>query len=75
MPGQIILTSSQADQVRGVSMPGHGLHPRPLVDGNFGLPVEVLEDPAHAMHHAMLSSLPVREVAEQEWKQPPAEEL
>jgi len=63
----IILTESEADQVRGISTPGHGLHPREFIDGNYGLPIEVLDDPAHAKHHAFLRTLPT--TAEPQWRE------
>lgn len=55
----ILLTVSEADQVRGPTAPNHALAPRELADGNFVLPVEVLDDPAHEQHHAFLNNLPI----------------
>lgn len=58
----IVLTSAEADQVRGVTTPGHELKPVLLNDGNYALPDRVLTDPAHAEHHAFLSGLPTRTI-------------
>lgn len=67
----IILTSTEADQVRGITTPGHALEPFLLADGvTYVLPVAVLADPAHAMHHAFLNSLPQRDVDDSEFPQP-----
>jgi hypothetical protein len=67
----IILTASQAIQVSGETQTGNELRPVPLADGvTFVLPVEVLTDPAHAEHHAFLSTLPVRDILPEEWPQP-----
>ena len=67
----IILTASQAIQVSGETSAGHQLRPVPLADGvTFVLPQEVLTDPAHAEHHAFLSTLPTREILPEEWPQP-----
>lgn len=54
----IILTPAQADHVRGLTVKGHALAPRPLANGTFALPEAVLNDPAHAQHKAYLSALP-----------------
>lgn len=54
----ILLTSSQADEVRGETTPRHRLEPRELSDGNFILGVQVLDDPAHAKHIPLLATLP-----------------
>lgn len=56
----IILTSTDADQVRGLTMKGHALAPRPMVDGNFALPETVLNDPAHQSKRAFLATLNIR---------------
>jgi hypothetical protein len=53
----ILLTSEQADQVRGPASPMHELRPVQLANGGFILPMEVLSDPAFAVHHEFLSSL------------------
>lgn len=64
----IILTAAEADAMRGPTAPGAALDPVPLADGvTYVLPVAVLDDPAHAMHHAALAALPRREVAAEEW--------
>lgn len=55
----IILTANQADQVRGLTVKGHALAPRPLANGTFALPVSVLTDPAHAKRWALLKTLPI----------------
>jgi hypothetical protein len=55
----ILLTASEADQVRGGTMPGHALMPRQLTSGDFVLPVVVMDDPMHAEHHDFLNSLPL----------------
>jgi hypothetical protein len=69
----IILTAAEADAVRGASGPFAALDPAALADGvSHVLPEVVLSDPAHAARHAVLSVLPVREVAPEEW--PPRSE-
>ena len=55
----ILLTVAEADQVRGPTAPMHALAPKELKDGDFVLPVEVLDDPAHEQHHAFLNTLPI----------------
>jgi len=67
----IILTQEQAQEVRGVSSEGAGLDPRQLLGGEFALPEAVLSDPAHAEKHEYLSTLPTREVTEEEWPPQP----
>lgn len=54
----ILLTPAQADQVRGPTSPMSALMPRELADGNFVLPIAVLNDPAHAIRHDFLATLP-----------------
>lgn len=54
----IILTAGQADVVRGETEPGHALDPRQMAAGGFALPVAVLSDPAHEVHHDFLTGLP-----------------
>lgn len=54
----LILTASQADEVRGPTVPPAALDPVERQAGVFILGVAVLADPAHAMHHALLSGLP-----------------
>jgi hypothetical protein len=59
----ILLTADEANQVRTSPLEGeeydyHALEPRELKDGNFVLPVEVLDDPAHAQQHDFLVELP-----------------
>lgn len=55
----ILLTSAEADQVRGSTQSGHALEPIKLKSGDFVLPVAVLDDPAHAEHHDFLGDLPL----------------
>lgn len=67
----IILTTEQADQVRGPTTAGSALDPVPLADGQtFVLPESVLQDPAHSMHHAFLETLPRRTINPSEWPAP-----
>jgi hypothetical protein len=54
----ILLTPSQADQVRGPTSPGAMLMPIEVQGGQFVLPMSVLSDPAHDMHHSYLAQLP-----------------
>lgn len=68
----LILSSEDADAVRGPSAQGAALYPVPLLDGSFALPLSVLLDPAHAHHHARLVNLDRRDVAPDEF--PPSEE-
>lgn len=64
----IILNQAQADQVRGPTVEGYELNPIALTDGEtFVLPEAVLSDPAHALRHAFLASLPTREIEANEW--------
>ena len=63
----IILTSAQADAVRGQSSPGFALDPRPLADGTYALPEAVLTDVNHASKWAILAPLPKRQVLPNEW--------
>lgn len=70
----IILTEPQAEQVAGPTSDGSELRPMPLANGTtYVLPPEVLADPAHAEHHAFLSTLPVRDILPEEWPQPTIE--
>jgi hypothetical protein len=55
----ILLTSAEADEVRGDTEPGHALEPVKLKSGDFVLPPEVIDDPMHAEHHDFLNSLPL----------------
>lgn len=63
----IILNEEQAEQVRGV-VNNAGLSPVLLTSGEYALGEQVLLDPAHAHHHALLASLPKREVAANEYE-------
>lgn len=58
----IILTEEQAQQVRGTTHEGAALEPVLLNGGDYFLPESVLEDAAHALHHAFLATLPVRDL-------------
>lgn len=64
----IILTTTEADAVRGESSPGAWLAPVPLADGvTLVLPERVLSDPAHESKWPLLSGRPQRTVAPEEW--------
>lgn len=64
----IVLTATEAEQVRGGSSAGAALEPVALADGvTFVLPEAVLDDPAHADKHNMLLGLPRREIGSHEW--------
>ena len=63
----IILDAATAAAVGGGSRNGAALDPRPLADGDFALPARVLDDAAHADHHALLSTMPTRPLAECVW--------
>ncbi|QTL05754.1 hypothetical protein J5J86_10930 [Aquabacter sp. L1I39] len=55
----LILTTAQADAVRGETSPGAWLAPVPLADGEIHiLPERVLWDPEHAAAWPRLESLP-----------------
>ncbi len=54
----VILNANQAGAVRGPTTPPAALEPIARQGGTFILPLAVLADPAHAMHHALLSGLP-----------------
>jgi hypothetical protein len=62
MPNVIMLTHAQASSCKGPSEidPNHVLDPVAVGDGSgdFFLGPEVLNDPAHAKHHDMLSACP-----------------
>lgn len=64
---QIILTSEQAEAVRGETAPGAYLDPKPLKDGSFALSSSAIQDTAHLSKIGMLVPLPQREVADHEW--------
>lgn len=64
----IILTQTQAEQVRGAGANGSRLEPRALADGaTWALPEAVLTDPDYAQQAAFLAALPTREVDPAEW--------
>lgn len=54
----IVMTTAQANAVRGETSPGYVLAPVPTLDGKYALPVRVLSDPAHASKHALLLTYP-----------------
>lgn len=61
----ILLTSAQADHVRGITARGAALMPIaiiPLLGASYVLPDAVLSDPAHGMHKAYLSACPRTDV-------------
>lgn len=70
----IILTEAQGDAVRGESSPGAGLAPVLLAGGEtWVLPARVLSDPAHASKWPLLTGLPQRTVAPEEWPADPVD--
>ena len=65
----IILTAPEAAQVRGQTATNRALDPVILADGvTYFLPEEVLADPAHALHHDFLATLPTRDVAQRNFR-------
>jgi len=59
----IILTAIQAQQVDGPTAEGAALHPVYHAPSDcYILPEAVLNDPAHAQHHAFLAGLPRADV-------------
>lgn len=56
----LILTPADADLVRGLTVPGHALAPKPLADGTLALPEACLNDPYHAARHAVLITLDIK---------------
>lgn len=62
----IMMTSAEADQVRGPSAtdPSAVLMPVERQGGAFILGVEVLADPAHAAHKDFLDGLPKKDSAD-----------
>jgi hypothetical protein len=66
MASFIILNADQADQVRGLSAtdPMSALNPIERQGGVFILGAAVLDDPAHAVHHALLFALPQMDSAD-----------
>lgn len=70
----IILTSAQADAARGQTSPWTSLEPVCLVDGaTWVLPARVLADPAHETKWPLLTGLPQRNVAPEEWLADPVD--
>ncbi len=71
----ILLTTEQADHVRGPSAvtPGAALEPIERQGGVFILGVAVLTDPAHEAHWEYLSALPQLDGSDPEF--PPAIEV
>lgn len=67
----IVLTSEQAERVRGKTSDGSALEPVALANGtSFVLPEVVLYDTAHAKKIKDLISMPVREIKDTEWSLP-----
>lgn len=58
MSAFVILTAGQAEAVRGPTTSPAALEPIARQGGVFILGAAVLDDPAHAMHHALLFALP-----------------
>lgn len=54
----VILEAAQAEAVRGPTTPPSALDPIARLGGVFILPLAVLDDPAHALHHELLLQLP-----------------
>jgi hypothetical protein len=54
----ITMQSSQADQVRGLTVIGHALAPVPTLSNILVLPFECASDPFHADRQALLQSFP-----------------
>lgn len=73
----IILNADDAGLVRGISPIDNGcaLSPFALRDGSYILPVEVIDDPAHADVKVLLSGLPTRSVAASELYGPTETEM
>jgi hypothetical protein len=68
----IILTATQANQARCLTIKGHAVAPVPLADGTFALPESVLNDFAHARFKSFLQTLPtVRDntIGDSDWSQ------
>ena len=62
----IILTQAQANQVRGLTVLGHALAPRPIsiaaaisLAGKYALPEACITDPYHAPFAALLATFPI----------------
>ena len=68
----LILDPVTAAAVTGPTANGAALAPRMLADGSYALPARVIDDPDHAQHHALLSTMPLRPLSECVW--PPDEE-
>lgn len=63
----ILLTAEQAAGVAGSSASGHALQPVQLINGDWVLPLEVLNDPHHFLQHDFLAACPTRQVDDSEW--------
>lgn len=63
----IILNSSEAQAVAGISSPGYALQPLQLEDLTFALPEEVLFNLAYSSDFEFLNSKPKRNVLDSEW--------
>ena len=72
----ILLTTAEADAVRGETSPGAWLAPVPLADGiTWVLPCRVLLDPGHEAKWPLLAGLPQGSVAPEEWALPDSPEI
>jgi hypothetical protein len=56
----IVLSIDDANQVRMLTKPGHACAPVPLKNATLILPIELLSDPEHEVHHEFLKTLPTR---------------
>ncbi|WP_127090119.1 hypothetical protein [Aquabacter cavernae] len=67
----LILNAQDAQAVRGPTAAGAALEPMAQADGTtFVLPMAVLDDPAHAVHHALLAALERRALDPTAWEVP-----
>lgn len=68
MSEMIVLTAAEVAQVQGPTAPGAALDPVPLASGvEWVLPTSVLTDPAHLARRGLLTGLPRRTIAPEEW--------
>ncbi len=54
----IIMNTSQADAVRGLTVPGHALAPTPTLSNTWIMPFACASDPFHSARQALLQSYP-----------------
>lgn len=54
----VIMTEAEAFTVAGPTGEETALDPRQMLDGRWCLPSRVVDDPAHAMHRALLLACP-----------------